>query len=459
MPPRTAEHCETMCAVRVEEKWKKQQLRLRAAAGDAVEAVDAPPGGSAGEGCYPIALYRASLEAELNKDRAKNEGQKEVKAETGKDRAIAKMRGLVSQNKVRFQQDGFDLDLTYITPQIIAMGFPSTGKEAYYRNPAEEVERFFAQRHPGRFRVYNLCSERQYDQTRFGGRWKRFPFDDHNAPTPLNLIPDFVRDAVDFMHESDDNVVAIHCKAGKGRTGLMISCLLMATDPSLREPSDALRYFGDVRTDDGFGVTIPSQMRYVRYYSELLRNFPNGREPLPSREVKLEAITVTSMIWKKVTAPPEVYFIIYENNVEKFDSRRAPSMVTSKAWVPATGGQQGFYKFRFRSAAAPSGPLLHLRGDARVEAFSKSAVLSDTELFHFWFNSTLCGTGLSMKKTEIDGASKNKKMCDELAIEVAVVPLHVPPPPAAAKAGAAAEAEKKGQTANTGFFSKMFGKK
>ena len=53
--------------------------------------------------------------------------------------AVGMLRGLVSKKKLRYQQDGFDLDLAYITPRIIAMGFPSEGAEAVYRNPMEQV--------------------------------------------------------------------------------------------------------------------------------------------------------------------------------------------------------------------------------------------------------------------------------------------------------------------------------
>ncbi len=47
--------------------------------------------------------------------------------------ASSVVRSLVSKKKVRYTEEGFDLDLTYITPRIIAMGAPSEGSEAAYR--------------------------------------------------------------------------------------------------------------------------------------------------------------------------------------------------------------------------------------------------------------------------------------------------------------------------------------
>ena len=73
----------------------------------------------------------------------------------------------MSRNEVRtnnhlhfpFQKDGFDLDLTYVTENVIAMSFPSSGSQSMYRNPIGEVARFFKLKHRGKFRIYNLCSK------------------------------------------------------------------------------------------------------------------------------------------------------------------------------------------------------------------------------------------------------------------------------------------------------------
>lgn len=79
------------------------------------------------------------------------------------------IKHLVSKNKKRFVDEEFDLDLFYVTPRIIAMGFPSEKVEGLYRNAMPDVQRFFTTKHPGRYRVYNLCSEREYDPAKFDG--------------------------------------------------------------------------------------------------------------------------------------------------------------------------------------------------------------------------------------------------------------------------------------------------
>ena len=186
--------------------------------------------------------------------------------------ALGRLRGAVSLNKTRFQQDGFDLDLTYITPRLLAMAFPSVGLEGYYRNDLEQVQRFFRAYHPAHhYRVFNLCEERVYDGAVLGGEayaacLHHFPFDDHNPPV-LEMIHPFCVTLREWLESHPENVAAVHCKAGKGRTGLIVACALVHLGV-VRSAEEALEYFGTRRTHDGEGVTIPSQKRYVGYYVE-----------------------------------------------------------------------------------------------------------------------------------------------------------------------------------------------
>ena len=104
------------------------------------------------------------------------------------------IRAVVSKKKKRFEKDGFNLDLAYITPRIIAMGFPSQGMEGVYRNSLSQVYRFLETYHSDAYKVYNLCSERTYDAGKFHGRVEFFPFDDHNPP-PFEMMRPFCVDA------------------------------------------------------------------------------------------------------------------------------------------------------------------------------------------------------------------------------------------------------------------------
>ena len=49
------------------------------------------------------------------------------------------------------------------------------------------------------------------------------------------------------MNKDEQNICAIHCKAGKGRTGVMICCYLLYSR-IFTSAKDALKYYGMIRT-------------------------------------------------------------------------------------------------------------------------------------------------------------------------------------------------------------------
>ncbi|OMO63254.1 hypothetical protein COLO4_32617 [Corchorus olitorius] len=322
-----------------------------------------------------------------------------------------KARHAVSQNKRRYQEGGFDLDLTYITENIIAMGFPagdmSSGLfgyvEGFYRNHMEEVIKFFETHHKDKYKVYNLCSERLYDASLFEGKVASFPFDDHNCP-PIQLIISFCQSAYLWLKEDIENVVVVHCKAGMARTGLMISSLLLYLKffPTAEESID---YYNQKRCVDGKGLVLPSQIRYVKYFERTLTYF-NG-ENQPGRRCMLRGFRLHRCpYWVR----PSI--TVSDHNGVLFSTKKHPrtkDLSPEDYWFSAP--KKGVMVF-----ALPGEPgLTELAGDFKIHFHDRQGD------FYCWLNTTMIENRKILNTGDLDGFDKRKLPSPGFQVEVVLV--------------------------------------
>lgn len=94
----------------------------------------------------------------------------------------------VSGKRCRFQNDEFDLDITYITQRVLGMSFPASKKtQQLYRNNINKVAKFFDEFHGENYFVFNL-SNKQIDESKFGFRVHSYDWEDHHSPSLLVLF-------------------------------------------------------------------------------------------------------------------------------------------------------------------------------------------------------------------------------------------------------------------------------
>jgi phosphatidylinositol-3,4,5-trisphosphate 3-phosphatase/dual-specificity protein phosphatase PTEN len=376
-------------------------------------------------------------------DQEESKSKEKEKVKTGGQSVL---RGLVSKKKLRYQEEGFDLDLSYITPRIIAMGFPSEGAEAVYRNPMDQVQKFFKQKHDGRFRVYNLCSERHYDHSKFNGSVCNIAFNDHGPPG-FSLVMSFCRDAHKFLSQNPENVIAVHCKAGKGRTGTMIAAYLLYEQHCMNA-EEALNFFGSKRTKNSKGVTIPSQRRYVNYFAEFLHRYRDGNrlpstipsEP-PAVALRLKHIrfhTVPNFDigggcdpYFKIKGPPPAEEVLYDYRKAlkahglKVQNCHEKGRTLIELAVPGDGGvypENGICDVKDGAIVV---------GDFKVCFLDEDTMTGDDPMFHIWLHTAFIDpqtNHVELRKLECDKAHKGanaKRFEDAFKVELWFVPAEI----------------------------------
>ncbi|KAI9368409.1 hypothetical protein BJX61DRAFT_546562 [Aspergillus egyptiacus] len=195
------------------------------------------------------------------------------------------LRQIVAGPRLAHAETG--LDLCYVTDNIIATSGPSTNyPKLAYRTPLKQLVSFLDDKHGTNWCIWEFRAEGTgYPDSEVYGRIHHFPFPDHHPP-PFALIPKVVASMrnwlqrldgplpvnskdkegeVERRHDQGQRVAVVHCKAGKGRSGTIACSYLISQEGWKME--DVLERFTERRMRVGFGsgVSIPSQLRWVRY--------------------------------------------------------------------------------------------------------------------------------------------------------------------------------------------------
>lgn len=65
-------------------------------------------------------------------------------------------------------------------------------------------------------------------------RHDRYPFTDDTCP-PLESVVEFCENAKTWLDAHEENVVSLHCKAGKGKAWIMAACLMVRMGETAQE--------------------------------------------------------------------------------------------------------------------------------------------------------------------------------------------------------------------------------
>lgn len=183
------------------------------------------------------------------------------------------------------------VDMTYITENVLSMGFPydysdhkNTGQVG---NDIDVVSEFLQKKCKGHFMIWNV-SEESYDYTKFENQVLEYKFPGHPAP-PLGLMFKICTSVESWLDADVKNIALVHCLTGKGRTAVIVSAILTWIG-EFSSPLEALQYISDRKNIPIDILTIPSQRRYVQYFTNVLDGVKPKMEPLLLKRIIMNNI-------------------------------------------------------------------------------------------------------------------------------------------------------------------------
>uniref|UniRef100_A0A8C2U8P6 Tensin 3 n=1 Tax=Coturnix japonica TaxID=93934 RepID=A0A8C2U8P6_COTJA len=299
-------------------------------------------------------------------------------------------------------EEGYELDLTYITERIIAVSFPAECSEETYLHNLQDVTRMLKSKHGNNYLVLNL-SEKRYDLTKLNPKVLiLFIMDvgwpDLHAP-PLDKVCTICKAMESWLNSDPQHVVVIHCKGGRGRIGVVISSYMHFTSVSTSADQALDRFAMKKFFDDKVSALMqPSQKRYVQFLSGLL-----------SGSVKMN------------TASLFLHYVIL-HGIPSFDAGGAcrPFLKLYQATQPVyTSGIYVESENQNRICIAIQ-PAQLLKGDVMLKCYHKKYRSATRDvIFRLQFHTgAIQGYGLVFGKEDLDSANKDDRFPDNGKVEL-----------------------------------------
>ncbi|KAH8965842.1 hypothetical protein BDL97_04G137500 [Sphagnum fallax] len=177
------------------------------------------------------------------------------------------------------------------------------------------------------------------------------------------------------------------------RTGLMITSLLLYLKffPTAEE---SINYYNQKRCVDGKGLVLPSQLRYVKYFERVLRDF-NGETPV-GRKCILRGIRLHKCpYWIR----PAI--TISDHNGILFSSKKHPrtkNLLTEDIWFSAP--RKGVVVFALPGERC----VTELNGDFKVHFNDRHGD------FYCWLNTNMMETRQILPIAELDCFDKTASL-------------------------------------------------
>uniref|UniRef100_A0A8D0HAP9 Tensin 3 n=1 Tax=Sphenodon punctatus TaxID=8508 RepID=A0A8D0HAP9_SPHPU len=295
-------------------------------------------------------------------------------------------------------EEGYELDLTYITERIIAVSFPANCSEETYLRNLQDVTRMLKSKHGDNYLVLNL-SEKRYDLAKLNPKViMDMGWPDLHAP-PLNKMCTICKAMESWLNDDSQHVVVIHCRGGKGRIGVVISSYMHFTNVSASADQALDRFAMKKFFDDKVSALMqPSQKRYVHFLSGLL-----------SGSVKMN------------TTPLFLHFVII-HGIPSFDAGGVcrPFLKLYQAMQPVyTSGIYIGPENQSKICIAIE-PAQLLKGDVMLKCYHKKYRSATRDVvFRLQFHTgAVQGYGLVFGKEDLDNTNKDDRFPDYGKVEL-----------------------------------------